>query len=94
MKKNIEKFYIISFDSTHLAIKSEKLGIEENLAVRVIPVPQEITADCGLALKVQEKDYKKLKKLFLAKNINFKGLYQVKKVGIKKEVIDITSNLL
>jgi len=49
-----KEFYIISFDSTHKAIKTER---ELNkLDVELIPTPREISASCGLSLKFYKKD--------------------------------------
>jgi len=38
--KKTEEFNLISFESTHMAIKSEKLLKEESLDIRIIPVPK------------------------------------------------------
>lgn len=45
----IEKFILIAFDSTHMAIKVEKLL--SGLDVDIIPTPRELTAACGISIK-------------------------------------------
>lgn len=45
----IEKFILIAFDSTHMAIKVEKLLL--GLDVDIIPTPRELTAACGISIK-------------------------------------------
>lgn len=42
---------ILSFDKTTDAMAMEKYCRENNLPGRIIPVPREITAGCGLAWK-------------------------------------------
>lgn len=42
---------ILSFDNTTEAMAAEKYCMENNLPGRIIPVPREITAGCGLAWK-------------------------------------------
>ena len=40
---------VITFSSTTAAIRMEAFCLENNLPGRMIPVPREITAGCGLA---------------------------------------------
>lgn len=44
---------VIAFDSTSQAIAAEKLFQENNLPGRMIPVPAQISAGCGLAWKAE-----------------------------------------
>ena len=49
---------IITFDTTTQAMAMEKFCAQRNLPGRLIPVPREITAGCGLSWKArpEEKD--------------------------------------
>ena len=49
---------IITFATTTQAMAMEKFCAQQNLPGRLIPVPREITAGCGLSWKAQpeEKD--------------------------------------
>ena len=84
--KKVEKFNVISFESTHMAIKSEKLLLDIGLNIRIIPVPREITASCGLALKINIDDFIEVKKLLEKNKIDFLDVYIVRKKGLKKEI--------
>ena len=42
---------IVTFDTTTAAMALEKYSMERQLPGRLIPVPREITAGCGLAWK-------------------------------------------
>ena len=44
---------VIAFDSTSQAIAAEKLFQKNNLPGRMIPVPAQISAGCGLAWKAE-----------------------------------------
>ena len=46
-----EHYGIITFNSTHHAIASEKHLQNTGFSVRIIPVPTQVTADCGLAIR-------------------------------------------
>jgi hypothetical protein len=43
---------VLTFDSTHDALAAEKFAAAHALAGRLIPVPVEISAGCGLAFKM------------------------------------------
>ena len=47
---------IITFATTTQAMAMEKFCGENNLPGRLIPVPREITAGCGLSWKAQPED--------------------------------------
>lgn len=40
---------VVSFSSTFDAMEAERLCMEADVPGRIIPVPEEIKADCGLA---------------------------------------------
>lgn len=46
-----KEFYVITFESTHLAISTEKFVLAQ-VPVEMVPTPREISASCGLSLKV------------------------------------------
>ncbi|WEG74202.1 DUF3343 domain-containing protein [Vagococcus intermedius] len=45
-------YLVIVFDSTHYAIKTEKLMKQVNISGRLIPTPGNLRAGCGLSYKV------------------------------------------
>ena len=47
---------IITFATTTQAMAMEKFCAEQGLPGRLIPVPRQITAGCGLAWKAQPRD--------------------------------------
>ena len=51
---------IITFATTTQAMPMEKFCGENNLPGRLIPVPREITAGCGLSWKAQPEDREQL----------------------------------
>ena len=44
---------VIAFDATTQALAAEKLFTESGLPGRMIPIPSQITAGCGLAWKAE-----------------------------------------
>ncbi len=72
-----EKFYVVSFDSTHHAIRAEKLFKEHNLTVRMMPTPREITASCGLSIRFEEPDLKEVEDIINDEELDVKGKYEM-----------------
>ncbi|WP_321329836.1 DUF3343 domain-containing protein [uncultured Ilyobacter sp.] len=83
-----ETFCLITADSTHQIMKLEKLILENNIKVRIIPVPKEITANCGLSIKFDISNLEEIKLLLPKKTSDF-CLYNVEKSGLKKHVSKI-----
>lgn len=44
---------VVTFDATAAAMAAEKYCLERGVPGRLIPVPREITAGCGLAWKAE-----------------------------------------
>lgn len=51
------EYVVITFNNTTEAMAMEKYCSEQLLPGRMIPVPQEISAGCGLAWRVKKEDY-------------------------------------
>jgi hypothetical protein len=43
---------ILLFDSVHQVMRAEKLLKKRNLKIDLIPVPREISSDCGVAIEL------------------------------------------
>lgn len=82
---DVEIFSLITFDSTHSAIRAEK-ELMNNINVRIIPVPREITSGCGLSLKLDNNNIDMAREILISKNIKTSGYYLIKKIGLSKEV--------
>ncbi len=74
-----ETFYVISFDSTHHAIKAEKLFKEHNLNIRMMPTPREITASCGLSIRFEVGDLEEVEDIINQEELAVKGKYKMKR---------------
>jgi hypothetical protein len=42
---------VVLFASTHFAIRAEKIAKEKGLAVKLVPVPRQLSSDCGVCLR-------------------------------------------
>ena len=63
------KFFILIFESTHHALKSEKLLAGMGIKFDIIPTPKEISSDCGMAIRINPSLFnEQLVSSILAKN--------------------------
>lgn len=67
--------YIITFKNTNWAIKSEHYLLEENLQVKVMPLPTQISAGCGICLRIPAAEIQTALDLLSAKKVEDVGLY-------------------
>lgn len=81
-----EKFNLITFDTTHYSISADKCLEENNMAHKLIPMPQEISAGCGFCLKLDPEDYPRIKEALDNKGIEMAGHYYVEKSGLKSQI--------
>ncbi|GAB6280353.1 MAG: DUF3343 domain-containing protein [Thermovirga sp.] len=54
---------IATFETTHMAILFEKTCKKAGLSVRIVPVPRNISASCGLACRFSLQDESRVRKL-------------------------------
>lgn len=80
-----EKFLILSAESTHLIIQLEKNLLGKNIPCRVIPLPTEISANCGLAVRVETEYSDEIKKIVEDEKIKV-TISLVEKHGLKKQI--------
>lgn len=75
----MDDFYLISFNSTHHAIRTEKLLIDSGMNIMIIPTPREIAASCGLSIKFEEKDMDKVIEIMEKNSLDRRGIFHFKK---------------
>jgi len=67
--------YIISFKSTNIAIKAEQCLLSQGINVRVMPLPSQIRAGCGISLRVAASEIDTAVKMLYENNIDEIGLF-------------------
>ncbi|MBE6993232.1 MAG: DUF3343 domain-containing protein [Ruminococcaceae bacterium] len=81
----METYYLYAFESTHGAIYSHKL-LREHMDAVMMPVLREISASCGMAVKVPAEDAKRSAELMLQQDEVEFSLYRV--TGHEVEKLD------
>lgn len=80
-----EKFLLLVSDSTHFVMQLEKLLQNYEICCRIIPLPSEVSAGCGLSIRVELEDSQKVDEIIQKEAIKVEK-YIVEKVGLKKKV--------
>lgn len=80
-----EKFLLLVSSSTHLIMKLEKILQNSEIYCRIIPLPGEISAGCGLSIKVSLCDLERVNEIVSNNDLNVER-YLIKKIGLKKEI--------
>lgn len=68
---------VITFPTTTAAIAAEKICKELQLPERLIPIPQEVSAGCGLAWKGRLADREQLLDAFRLQQIKIEGVHEM-----------------
>lgn len=68
---------LLVFDSTHQAMALETAAKGHALKARLIPIPETISAGCGLALKFAEQDQEIIKQLTEEQKMNQPAFYRI-----------------
>ena len=80
-----EVFLLLVSNSTHFIIKLEKILQNSQICCRIIPLPGEISAGCGLSIKCELSDKDKINQLLKEDDIEVEQ-YLVRKDGFKKQI--------
>lgn len=70
-------YYVAVFDSTHYALKFEKVIRAGGFKINIMPVPREITASCGISAKLESDEIQEIMKLAAAENLKVTDYYHV-----------------
>ncbi len=65
-----DDYLVILFDSTNGAIRAEQVAIDAGFEVRLIPTPRYISTDCGVVLRIRERDRDGVLKEFRARKVD------------------------
>ncbi len=75
----IKKDYmVLGFHNTSEAMAFEKHAMERGISGRLIPIPREITAGCGLAWRVPLEEYDAQKEKILELQNGFQSITALK----------------
>ncbi|NLU49427.1 MAG: DUF3343 domain-containing protein [Syntrophomonadaceae bacterium] len=83
---SLNDYCVITFASTSQALKAEKVMKEAGAIFLTMPTPREVSASCGLALKVQPERVEEYHQLLVGRQVAIDGVFHLKKEGRKTRV--------
>jgi len=81
---DISNYSVFVFSSTSTALKAEKVMNQLEKQFIIIPTPREISASCGLTMKVNPSFTDECCRILQEKNVSFAGAYRIEEQGKKK----------
>jgi len=72
----MEKEGLITFKSTHFALRAEKVLEKKGLKFKTIPTPREVSHSCGLSLLVNSDNISQVQDMVKEDLINIDHLYR------------------
>lgn len=83
-----ENDFVAIFHSIHRVMKAEKILKREKVEMLLIPVPRQLTSDCGLAIRYAECEKAAIETILTQENLLPEELYQ-KKDGSFRQVASV-----
>ncbi len=72
---------VITFLTVHQALKAEKVLLENGFAITMVPVPREISSDCGVALKFKCGEEEKVKEVLKSSMVKIEAFHHLERKG-------------
>ena len=65
-----EQRCIVTFPSTHMALRAERLARHAGIPVQMIPAPRRLSADCNMAMETSPENRDVLHELLIAEHVD------------------------
>lgn len=68
---------VVLFSSIHFAIRAEKIAKEKGFAVKLIPVPRQLSSDCGVCLRFSWDQKKEIGEVFNRAGVRVESIHRL-----------------
>lgn len=72
-QKSIHYSVILVFSTGH-AMRAEKLLKNAGVSCKMIPVPRHLSSDCGVSVRIEEQDKKKVLEVFEKNHFDYDAI--------------------
>ena len=76
-----DRYAVIIVYSTSHAIRLEKLLLERDIACKLIPVPRQISSDCGVCARILQSDVEAAQQAIVSTKVEIVGIYSLSAAG-------------
>jgi hypothetical protein len=71
----VSKFGVVLLPSTAAALRSEKVLEQAGLAIRLIPVPRELSSNCGIAVRFAWADREAVEAALSTARVDYQAIH-------------------
>lgn len=82
----IKQYAVFTFATTSHALKAEKVMKKAEKPFMIIPTPREISASCGLAMKMTPDRLEEYRDMLQDEKVLIEEIYQVEEEGRQKHL--------
>jgi hypothetical protein len=61
---------ILTFQSVHQVIKADKLLAGQAIVCKIVPVPEQISSECGMCIETNDQNYQLIENLLNTQSIS------------------------
>jgi len=72
-----EAYAVLLVDSTSHAVRIEKTLAQVGMACRLVPVPRQLSSDCGVCVRVRQEDAAAAQELAAAAGVQVAGVHPI-----------------
>jgi len=72
-----DNYCVVIFYSTSAAIRVESLAKRGKLMVKLIPVPRNLSSDCGICLRFNNEDKQKINEILIENKIEYDDIHEI-----------------
>ena len=75
---------IVLFDSIHYVLAAEAVFKERDVWCDLVPVPKELSSDCGMAVEFREEDGERACKVLKDRRVKWRKMYRPVESGFEE----------
>lgn len=72
----MQNFYLIAFDSTQQAIRTEMLLEYADIEIDTLPTPKQVTAGCALSIAFPQQDISEVVTIIVEERVEIRGIFE------------------
>ena len=72
-------YAVITFQTTHFALKAKKILEKSGKKPEMIPVPREFSSNCGFCCKIPWQEKEEVEKIFIDNQVELDQIYRWEK---------------
>lgn len=88
---NVSIYCLLTFPTTHSAMRAEKILDKKGMVFIIVPTPREISEGCGLAVRCHCEDLTEIVEELNRSGIEIKEYFQIEKLPKKNRITRISS---